>query len=122
MRNKDPGGKRPCRLCVITLCSASQSGVEPGAGLQKPRGAELHCVPCTVVTMGLESLQEDLCGNTPPGASSLNAPSPHPLGVSQAPVYQSLSVERTLSTKPLACLGEHMVSAPQQLLADDKSK
>lgn len=121
MRSKDPGGERPCRLCEITLCSASQSGVGPVADPHKPRGAALGPLDSHGRGGGDRSPQkESLCGNVPPGTLSVHAPSPHPLGVSQVPVCQSLSVERTLSTKPLACMGEHMVSAPQQLLADDK--
>lgn len=119
MRSKDPAGERPCRLCEITLCSASQSGVEPVADPHKPGGASLGSLDSH--NQGDRSPQkQSLCGNIPPGTLSVNTPSPRPLGVSQVPVCQSLSVERTLSTKPLACMGEHMVSAPQQLLADDK--
>lgn len=119
MRSKDSAGERPCRLCEITLCSASQSGVEPVADPHKPGVATLG--PLDSHNQGDRSLQkQNLCGNIPPGTLSVNTPSPRPLGVSQVPVCQSLSVERTLSTKPLACMGEHMVSAPQQLLADDK--
>lgn len=81
---------------------------------------EPHWVPWTVITRGTEVRRRRICGNIPPGTLSVKTPSPRPLGVSQVPVCQSLSVERTLSTKPLACMGEHMVSAPQQLLADDK--